>query len=502
MRSLRGLLTTLLAVAGLASGAQASPSPVTVAFLTFSPPPRDLELVNQELSRLVEGRIGAPVKLLPIHVGAWGQQINLMLASGKPLDLMVDGTINTFSLGSHVAKNQLLPLDDLLAQEGQGILASVPASFLQAGRIRGKQYLVPTIRDFAGDYQFLMRQDVVQELGIDPASIRTVDEVTSVLRLVKQKRPDLIPLVPQTSGTSILDGMQTYDRLGGSVGVLPNFGAALVVKNLFELPEYAADLRRIRSWYQAGYILKDAATSKVDFTSYFREKRAFSFLAQGKPGFAGQESSMAGVPLVSVTLVPAFSTTDNVLTFGWAIPRTTGNASRAMKFLNLLYTDSQVFNLLVFGLEGKHYRRTGPNTVAAPVGVDQTNAAYGFGTMSWQFGNQFLGYLTEGDPPDLWEKVAEFSARATKSKALGFVFDPTPVKNEIAACQTILNLYRLGLEDGVLDPAPALAEMNAQLRAAGASRIVAEKQRQLDSWVRQEEAPKRSPSPSPDSALY
>ena len=76
-----------------------------------------------------------------------------------------------------------------------------------------------------------------------------------------------------------------------------------------------------------------------------------------------------------------------------------------------------------------------------------------------------------------------FNESAVTSKAVGFIFDSSPVKSEVAALDSVLAEYRLGLENGELDPEEYLPKFQQALREAGIEKVIAEKQRQLDAWV-------------------
>jgi putative aldouronate transport system substrate-binding protein len=485
-RVLFTLYALLLALPLCVSAGEAPAMPeITVAFIiSGNGVPPDLSTVQDAINASVADRIGAKVKLLPINIGAWNQQINLMLASGEKLDLMVDGSLNIFNYTVQVAKNQLLPLDDLVAKYGAGITASMDPEYLAAGKVGGKLYMVPTVRDFGGNYSLCMRKDIVDKLKIDVSKIKTLDDVDKVLRAVKQKYPDIVPLIGQTAGTSLLEGYQTWDRLGNYTGALVNFGKDLKVTNLYGTKDYAALLKRFRSWYQDGLILKDIATNKDDWSVYVKADRAFAFLAHTKPGWDAQATVQASRTMVSAELVAPFTTTDDVLDFGWTIPRNSTAPDKAMEFLNLLYSDPAVYNLIVFGIEGKHYVKLPNGLVDFPAGVNANTVTYSFAFMGFEFGNQLQGYVFNGNPPTIWKDMADFNRRALKSRALGFIFDPMPVTNEIVACQNVLNRYRVGLETGTLDPAKTLPEFLAKLKEAGIDKIIAEKQKQLDAWAK------------------
>jgi putative aldouronate transport system substrate-binding protein len=100
------------------------------------------------------------------------------------------------------------------------------------------------------------------------------------------------------------------------------------------------------------------------------------------------------------------------------------------------------------------------------------------------FGNQFLSHVWQGNPPDLWKQLDRFNKTAIKSKALGFAYDPTAVKTEIAAITNVCNQYQPGLETGTLDPQERLPEFISKLKAAGIDKVIKDKQRQLDEWAK------------------
>ena len=70
---------------------------------------------------------------------------------------------------------------------------------------------------------------------------------------------------------------------------------------------------------------------------------------------------------------------------------------------------------------------------------------------------------------------------------VGFVFNPDPVANEIAACNNVVHEYNTeliaGHYDSPEDVEMALQMFNDKLIANGVDRIVAECQRQMDAWA-------------------
>lgn len=467
-----------------ASGAGANnekPFELNVAFPVFTNIPTDLPEVQDAINKIALAKINATVKLTPINIGSWTQQSNLMLSSNEKLDLMY---VSGRSYTSYVAKGQLQKLDPLLDQYGADIKKVFDPTVMSATKVNGGIYAIPSNRDLAVNYGWSMKKEYADKYKIDVNSIKTLDDLEGVLKTIKSNEPNLTPLVPQTSGFSFVDSYQWFDKLGDYIGVLPNYDNNLKVVNLFETPEYAAFIKKMRSWYTAGYILPDSATTKDSSTALLKAGKGIGYLVNQKPGADLQDSRAVGMQIVTAPLTRAYMTTSTVASISWGIPLNATNPQKSMQFLNLMYSDKDIVNLLDWGIEGKDYVKKSDSIIDYPAGIDSKTVAYGL-NQGWMFGNQFLSYVFTGDDPKIWEKMADFNKNAVKSKALGFTFNADPVKTEYAAVTNVLNQYRLPLETGSVDPDKILPEFIAKLKSSGIDKIIAEKQKQLDEWAKQ-----------------
>jgi putative aldouronate transport system substrate-binding protein len=229
--------------------------------------------------------------------------------------------------------------------------------------------------------------------------------------------------------------------------------------------------------------MKNPGTNTETGGNLVKSNVGFSYLSPLKPGIDSQESKNTQMPMVSASLGEPVSTTFGVTTMMWGIPQSSKIPEDAMKFLNLMYQDKELVNLLSWGIEGKHYEKVSETLVKYPEGVDATNNGYNL-NMNFAMGNSFLSYIFEGNDPELWNQMDDFNKSAIKSKALGFNFDSSPVKTEVTAVTNVVNKYTIGLENGVLDPETELPKFIKELKAAGMDKIVAEKQKQLDEWAK------------------
>lgn len=458
------------------AAAKGEPYELTMAYAMLGDVPKDLGLVEAEISKITKEKINATVKLKAIPIGQWAQQRNLMLASNEKMDLMVldFGTYSSFA-----AKNQLTDLTELIDKHGKGIKDAL-GSFLDVSKIKGKIYAVPTKKVSEGGTAIAMRKDLLDKHGIDISKIKSTDDLDQVFQKIKEKEPEMMALAASNTNMtniSLVDSLN-YDTLTDSLGVL-FYNDSMKVVNLFETPEYAAALKKVRSWYNAGYLPKDAATTKVSAKDQVKSGKAFANVTTDGPTAAEKETGNAGTEMVTVHLQKPMWTSQVVLGLMWGIPVTnTKNPTKALEFLNLTYSDKDIINLINFGIEGKHYTKKSENIITPVPGETGYTMRQPF-----MFGNAWLTYLLDTEDPAAREQGKAFEASMGKSKALGFMPDTEPVKTEIVAVNNVVAQYKVALETGSVDPDKVLPDFITKLKAAGIDKIVAEKQKQLDEWA-------------------
>lgn len=462
------------------SSSSGEPYEITMLF-PINGTEQGLDEVGAEINKITKEKINATVNIKTTSWAAWTQQSNLALVGGDKLDIIMTSSA---TMGTQVSKGFLLQLDDLLADHGQGIVDVMDPDYLKAASVDGKVYALPSIRDMAASYGFMMRQDILEKYNIDAKNIKTLDKVEEVFKTIKENEPNMTPLVMDGTNTPLtrfVPGM--YDGLGDGIGVLPGHDNDLKVVNWFETPEYKELLDRMRKWYLAGYIVKDAATNQKPGATFVKADTGFSWQANLKPGADRQESVITSKPITSAEVLAPVMTTSQVAAINFSIAKNSQNPQKAMEFLNLLYNDKDIINLMDWGVEGKHYVKESENVINYPEGTDPANPPYGI-NQGWMFGNQLLSYTFNGEDPEIYKKLEEFNNNAVRSAALGFTYNPEPVKTELAAINNVVTQYQRGLETGTLDPEVNLPKFIQALKDAGIDKVLEEKQKQLDEWAK------------------
>jgi len=288
---------------------------------------------------------------------------------------------------------------------------------------------------------------------------------------IKQNEPGIIPFMLAGPLTKFHPNVYGYDEWGVKIE-----DESLKTNTLDKTPEYQHFAELMHRWFEKGYINEDASTVKQIDSSYIG-KFAASIEYTMKPGYEAELKAknggreVIGIPLTDVTT----SRTNNIATLT-AISRTSANPERAMMLIELVNTDRELYNLLSFGLEGKHFEKLDENTV-------KVNSNGGYTASNWVFGNVFNGYLIEGQAPDTWEVTREMNESAVVPPTFGFNFDDTAVKAEYANVAALKAEYEPLLLTGTVDPAEYLPEYLDKLKKAGIDKVQEELQRQLDAWA-------------------
>jgi putative aldouronate transport system substrate-binding protein len=462
------------------------PVEIHLAFLTFNRISEDLESVESAIDAITVPKINVKVKLHPYSIADYSQQINLSLQSGEGLDVF--HTLG--DLPQQVSQNKVTDITNMIDQYAPEAKAIAGDNFLKASTVNGKLYGIPAYKGVATAPNLVYRADIMEEIGVDPTTIKSVNDLSDVFAKVKEKHPDMIPLVPNMPGELGLN-LTVYgiDTLSDSY-FLPKavlVGDSLNVVNYYETQEFKEIATLVRDWYNKGYILKDAATTTSAALELMSSGNAFSYIA----GYAGEQayvqiSAQTGYDIRMARLGKPYLNTGSINALTWSVASTSKHPEAALQFMNLIFSDKDVINLIIYGIEGRDYLKVDDDHVQYPDGQDANTVPYTAQLSCGIVGNQFIQYAMAGtDMADL-QLMLEENQNSAVSPALGFTFDNSIVSNEESAVLNVINEYLPGLNTGSVDPEVEIPNFVAKLKAAGLDKIIAAKQAQLDEWAVQQ----------------
>jgi len=442
---------------------------------------KDVKLVEDALNELLVPIANAKIELIPFDWGAYDEKMKLSFAAGETCDIVFTAPwINNYLL--NIAGGNLLPLDKLLIDSAPGLWASMPETTWDAARVDVKIYGVINQQIFVKPFGVYVRKDLADKYGLDVYALKSYDELEPFILSILKNEPDVIP--SGGAGTWTDEGVGFDPIVGQGVPAVVRFDDKdITVFNAAASPEFKKSIERARRWYMAGYVPKEQMADDDAQNAWKSGKFAIGGLSGVvKPGGEIENEQRSGQAVYAQSVGPVFLTTAGTTATTNAICSSSKNPEAAMRILEALNTNVEAYNTLAKGIEGKHWEWADKmNKVVKP---GPNNADYNPNT-DWEFGNQFLAYYIDAKQAEIkaWEATYKLNTESPVSVAMGFNFNPEPVKTELANLSAI-SVELLGpLTAGLMDPATALPAYLERLEQAGLQTLIDEAQRQLKEWA-------------------
>lgn len=456
--------------------ASAALDPVTLTFYCVGNS-QDMTAIENAVNEYLKDSLNIT---LEYECFGWGDtytpKINPMLAAGDPIDIVFTASWAA-NYRSNATAGYYTVLNDYI-KKYPGVEKVLGTDFLNATQIDGKNYAVPTNKEKAHSWGFLLKKDLVQKYNIDLKSIKTMEDLEPYFDRVLAEEPGMTPLLSvQMDGPYHLLDWNTFSDDDVPGALYPDNRDNKVI-NQFLAPESIALYKQQREYMKKGYLHPDAATQD-NFSSEMSTGKYFAVVQSLKPGKAAEMSQSTGVEWEEVFITPIVMSNRESDGAMLAIPVGSKNPERAFMFIEKLYTDVKLKNLLNFGVEGVHYKWSDDKSHIIP----DPNSGY-VSDGGWRFGDNLIDYLTVGEDPNKVDNFLNFNKDALVLNNLGFVFDSTNVANELAACKDVVQTYYKQLFTGsVADIDGTVAKMESDFKAAGVDTLIKEIQTQYDAWL-------------------
>ena len=452
--------------------------PVNLTWLLRIPEQTDGQEVLDAVNEILKEDINATLDIQFIDPVAYPEKTKLKISSEEEFDLMF--TASGYSFYDYASKGAFVPLEDYLAEYAPGTMELIPESFWDAVTIDGHIYAVPNYQITARQTSFTVRKELVEKYDFDLSSLKTVEDMEPILATLKENED-----VQYIMAAPALAYFDTMNYLGlecitteATPGAIKKGEDNYTVINQFEDEDFVQLVHTLKDFEQKGYINKDGALVE-DWTELQKNGEGLcGVMANYKPGIEAEELARYGYENVHTKVTEPYITTSSILGTLTAVSRTSKNPERAVMLIEDVNTNPELYNTLVYGIEGEHYNKVEENRIE-----QITDSGYAT-NVPWMIGNTFNGYLMGDTDESVYEQTKELNETADASRILGFSFNPEKLQSEIAQCKTITDEYLKGLAWGLYDDVDAtLQQMNDELRAAGMDNIIAEMQTQLDAWV-------------------
>ncbi|MCF0133127.1 MAG: ABC transporter substrate-binding protein [Blautia sp.] len=488
--------TTLLSAALIGSMLTTAPMAVqaednyelVIELMTFGPVPADIEKVETAISEITSEKIGATVKFLPISVADHATKVNLLAAGGEKVDLIMSGI--TGDPATLYGNGVLTDLTELIDEYAPSLKEEM-GDLLNACTYNGGIYAIPGVKYPGEKLNLLYNKDMAEEYGIEiPETLNGYEEWDAFFAQCKEKLPEgIYPFtLGDGSGSSTLNWDSAYDSLGDTsylaYGVLAEVETGTELVNWYETEKYQTMLEKRHEWYENGYVVPDSMTSGYSTLDCMGAGTCFAFQNAFKADCneVTLGRNCGGLNLGYIPLSDAIISGSSTCMMSWGVPVTSEQPEKAVQFMELLFSDAELANICNFGIEGEHYVKESDRIVNYPEGKDAMSNGWG-GFINW-FGDNEKVYQFAPNTEEYFDQLPSYSKEeGIVSNALGYTFDNTSVKTQLAAVTSVIDTMKPALECGLVSVEEELPNFIQALKDAGIDEIIAENQAQFDAWL-------------------
>ncbi|MFR7742528.1 MAG: DUF3502 domain-containing protein [Acutalibacteraceae bacterium] len=464
---------------------------------------------NEQLQQYVPN---TTVEFIDVPFEEYSEKFSQVLASGEGVDLAWTGWL--INKPQNIADGNLMPLDDLLAEYGQGIVDVLGENVVEIHRNAddGKLYYLPSWQGLVGDRRGWLVVTEIAELAGDTwiedteAALNkwrnnysgiedfqaVLDQATKYLAAAKEAGKLGAGInTGRVFGWSMYNGTRSNPGVGGSEIGIPFEDNTFTVIDGVASEHYKLYAKTMADWYKEGYIRSDIMS--VDTSTLTLPKNGeitdttYVFSCDPYLTEADQDAATADAGM-DMTYLPIEENASLILggDTSYAIPYCADEPERAMMVLNAIYTQPDLYNTLIYGIEGEDYTKNADGTITTSyVGASPT-ADDSYGIQRWIIGSCKNALINNGTDPNYYADLEALEETARVNPFLNFTFDRTNVEG---ICASILNVYyEYGpqIDNGVAgDNWEELYNSYMSARKdAGIEELIAEFQSQLNEYIK------------------
>jgi putative aldouronate transport system substrate-binding protein len=477
-----------------------APAPATGAAEQATPPPaggavpqliyyygtrqmfKDTPLVQEEMNKILRPAIGAEIQLNPIEFAAFNDKMQLKNAAGEKYDLVFTSNW-TNNYYDNVRNGILLDITDLLPQLAPQYWSQIKPGVWAAAMVKGRLYAAINQQTWTYNFGPRCPKMYADKYGLDWSKINKLEDMEPYWEAVKKGEPaDVKPIGCDDRGSGgVWSIYYRADDLGLGIAMYDLEDEDPEFVFVWDFPRWVETMRMVRRWNEAGYYGKEPWPAS-EFAAKERAGKYASHFHNNKPGIEAEMKAMTGFEWTAKILAKNYLLTNSIIATMTGVNKKTSSAEACMKYFELINTDKVLYNLLCYGIEGKHWVWVDKEkeVIGWPEGLTAENHPYNPNT-DWQFGNQFNAYYTDPSKVGAWEATRKLNEEAPPSPVIGFSFDREPVKTELAQVKAVTDEY-ITMGIGFLDFDKVLPEYRDRILSAGGDKILAEVNRQLQEW--------------------
>lgn len=436
--------------------------------------PRMTELMNNEFQQLFIDEINTKVELmyLPWTENGAGGKVDLMIASGQEFDAAI---IDPTWAASSVSKGYLQDLTSSIEKYLPDWRNNMDEVSFEPYTYDGRIYAIPIgKKPTGGVYSTVcVRQDIMDTIGME--TIENLDDLTEYVTKAKEQF-GLNATYELASAEYIIRGTSDRNLTPLATGLWVDQDTKEIV-SFAESEEFEKAVKLYNEWYKNDLIPKDILTNTV--TNPFQAGMVSLFRGTCGTTVIENEPSLKKVVPDAYTKEyyirpdkPIYKKTYESTAF--QVPVTSEKADRVALFVNLLQKNTEIADMLIYGIEGTDY--TLENDKIVPINTDEL-------FYQWMIFNVNISHFDERFPDDFIDTYRNWDKEAIRSCSFGFSINYDKIKTQKAQIESIWTELANPMLAGIKDYDENIDQLIKELKAAGWDEYVAEIQKQFDEFL-------------------
>ena len=178
------LLVAVMALGLVACGGTTADGEVpTLIWYMPSEKQADTALISEEVSKIVEPKIGAKIDIQYITSSDFSERMRLIMASQDVFDLCFTGFSNPYLDG--VRRGGFLEITDLLDKYGKELKEVIPDYRWEAANVDGEIYAVPTFQAMTKCRAAYLDEGLVEKYNFDISKVKKMEDLVPFLEMIR-----------------------------------------------------------------------------------------------------------------------------------------------------------------------------------------------------------------------------------------------------------------------------------------------------------------------------
>ena len=355
---------------------------------------------QEEAKRKAKEKAEAEAKLQAEAEAAGQEYIPEIEVPEYALDILL--IRNTEELKKFNEEGLLKNLAESISLNYRKIAKYIHPTILGLGQLKRGGLLGITNNTFAGETQYaVFNTELYEKYKDNLSSLKNIGSLREYLEAIKANEEKVIPLLNSPEYAPGCDYIIDEKNPIGIYNPDIEDDGEYIISNIFEQNEIQAYYNNILLYRNSGFFTCDGDVKNPTW--------AVKFVTGDE--YDKKELEAAGYTVM--TFAAPRITNDNCNASFYGVYANTNNETRALDFIQLLNTNSEIQTLFAYGIEGVNY-------VLENGKVKMLNDTYSINKA--YVGNRFIGYPTVDENEDIFEIARERNLNAVVSDFFGYQF--------------------------------------------------------------------------------